>query len=70
MEYGIIVGSGTDSQRKGPAHGNAMGKCDVGGCMRFARGFVGTHYLDVAGPSSHWRRLVECYDVRVKGAVP
>ena len=48
MEYGIVVGGGTDSWRKGPAHGNAMGQCDVGVCMRFARGFVGTHYLGVA----------------------
>jgi hypothetical protein len=69
MEYGIIVGSGTDSQRKGPAHGNAMGQCDVGGCMRFARGFVGTHYLGVASRGSRLRRLVECYDVHVKGVV-
>jgi hypothetical protein len=38
--------------------------------MRFARGFVGTHYLGVAGTASHLRRLVECYDVHVKRVVP
>ena len=28
---------------------DAMGQCDFGGCMRFARGFIGAYRLCVAG---------------------
>lgn len=47
MEYGIVVGAGPIRGEKVQPY-DAMGQCDFGNCMHFARGFIGAHRLGVA----------------------